>query len=230
MCERYVLPQQIDAEREFEPAQRWWKFASHFNVSFPQYVPVIRAHDGATEGVMMRWGLIPPEAEGVPLPDERPDFGFEHLGQTPDSREPWLNSQRCIVPVAGFYAWQLTPQGYRQPYFIGLNDRTVFGLAAFWTRSVSEEDDVIESCSIITVSANPLLAAILGSDGRMPAILRRKDYGAWLTSNPVQAKAALHAYPGQWMRAHAVSPRVNSVKYNDPSLIRPIDRAQILTG
>ena len=225
MVERYVLPTQIDAEREFEPAQRWWKFASNFNVSFPQYVPVIRAHDGATEGVMMRWGLIPPEAEGVPRAEECPDFDFEHLGQTPDSREPWLNSQRCIVPVAGFYAWQLTRERYRQPYFIGIIDRMVFGLAALWTRSVSEDDDVIESFSIITVPANPLVAAIVGNDGRMPAILRRKDYGTWLTSTPVQAKAALHAYPDKWMRAHAVSPRVNSPQHNDPSLINPIGAA-----
>jgi putative SOS response-associated peptidase YedK len=222
MCERYVLPTQIDAEREFEPAERWWKFDSSFNVSFPQYVPVLRAHQGATEGVMMRWGLVPPDAEGVPLPDERPDFDFEQLGATPESRDPWLNSQRCILPVAGFYGWQLTRDRYRQPYFIGLIDRMVFGLAAFWTRSVSEEDDVIESCSIITVPANPLVAEVVGKGGRMPAILRRKDYGTWLTGNPVQAKAALHAYPEKWMRSHPVSPRVNSAKFNDASLIQPI--------
>jgi putative SOS response-associated peptidase YedK len=222
MCERYVLPEQIDTEREFEPAQRWWKFSSNFNVSFPQYVPVLRAHQGAVEGVMMRWGLVPPEAEGIPLSDERPIFEFEQLGNTPDSREPWLNSQRCILPVAGFYAWHLTEERYRQPYFIGVQDRNVFGLAGFWTRSVSEEDDVIESFSIITVPANSLITEIVGPEGRMPAILRRKDYGTWLMGTPVQAKAALHAYPEKWMRAHAVSPRVNSVKHNDPSLIRPI--------
>lgn len=222
MCERYVLPAQIDAEREFEPASRWWKFDSSFNVSFPQYVPVLRAHEGATEGVMMRWGLVPPEAEGVPRPDERPDFEFEQLGNTPDSRDPWLNSQRCILPVNGFYGWQLTKERYRQPYFIGLIDRMVFGLAAFWTRSESDDDDVIESCAIITVPANPLVAAVVGKGGRMPAILRRKDYGTWLTGTPVQAKAALHAYPEKWMRSHPVSPRVNSAKFNDASLIAPI--------
>jgi putative SOS response-associated peptidase YedK len=222
MCERYVLPDQIDAEREFEPAQRWWKFGSNFNVTFPQYVPVLRAHNKAVEGVMMRWGLIPPEAEGVPRSDERPGFEFEQLGQTEDSRHPWLNSQRCVLPVAGFYAWKLTEQRYRQPFFIGVVDRMVFGIAAFWTRSVSEEDDVIESCAIITVPANPLVTGIVGSNGRMPAILRRKDYNTWFTGTPVQARAALHAYPDKWMRAYPVSPRVNSPKYNDPSLIRPI--------
>jgi len=222
MVERYVLPAQVDAEREFEPVQRWWKFTSNFNVTFPQYVPVIRAHEGASEGVMMRWGLVPPEAEGVPSADERPDFEFEQLGRTPESRDPWLASQRCIVPVAGFYAWQLTEQRYRQPYFVGLLDRTVFALAAFWTRSESKDDDVIESFQIITVPANELVTKICGPNSRMPAILRRKDYQTWLTSTPPHARGVLHAYPEKRMIAYPVSPRINSGKHNDPWLIQPL--------
>jgi putative SOS response-associated peptidase YedK len=222
MVERYVLPAQADAEREFEPAQRWWKFRSNFNVGFPQYVPVIRSHDGASEGVMMRWGLVPPEAEGLPRPDERPDFEFEQLGRTPESRDPWLASQRCIVPVGGFYVWQLTPEGYRQPYFVGLLERTVFGLAAYWARSESKDGDVIEGFSIITVPANPLLTKICGENSRMPAILRRKDYATWLTSTPAHARSVLHAYPEKGMLAYPVSPRVNSGKHNDASLIQPL--------
>ncbi len=222
MCERYVVPTQDEAEREFEPAERWWKFSSSFNVRCPQYVPVVRAHAGSTEGVMMRWGLVPALAEGVPPDDECADFPVELLGQPNESRDPWLNSRRCILPVAGFYVWQLTSVGYRQPHFVGVTDRGVFGVAAFWDRSESDDDDVIESCAIVTVPANELLAGLVGKRARMPAILRRKDYGRWLTGTPVQSKAMLEAYPDEWMRTHAVSPRVNSLKLNDPTLIRPI--------
>ena len=222
MCERYVLPQQEEAEREFEPVERWWKFAPSFNVSFSQYVPVLRIHQGEVEGVMMRWGLIPAAAEGVPLENEQPDFDVERLGKTPESREPWLNSQRCIVPAAGFYEWQLTPHKYRQPFFVSVTDQPVFGMAAMWERSVTEDDDVIESFTILTVPANPLMARLDPIGRRMPAILRRRDYATWLSGTPVQAKELLQAYPQEWMHAHAVSPRVNSVKYNDPALIRPV--------
>jgi putative SOS response-associated peptidase YedK len=222
MCERYVLPRQEDAEREFVPAQCWWKFTPSFNVSFPQYVPVMRRHDGAIEGVMMRWGFVPRSAEAVPLPNEQPDLGFEWIGQTPDTRDPWLNSQRCIVPMAGFYAWHLTAEKYRQPYFVSLVDRMVFGVAALWDRSEGGDDDVIESFTLITVPANPLVARIDQVGQRMPAILRRKDYATWLSGTPVRAKAVLHAYPEKWMRAHAVSPRVNSSKHDDADLIRPV--------
>jgi putative SOS response-associated peptidase YedK len=222
MCERYVLPRQDDAEREFVPAQCWWKFSPSFNVTFPQFVPAVRRHESGTEGVMMRWGFVPASAEAEPLPNEQPDLPFEWLGQTPDTKDPWLNSRRCIVPMAGFYVWHLTPEKYRQPYFVSLPDRMVFGVAALWDRSEGGEDDVIESFTLITVPANPLMARIDSAGQKMPAILRRKDYATWLSGTPVRAKAVVHAYPEKWMRAHPVSPRVNSPKQDDAGLIRPV--------
>jgi putative SOS response-associated peptidase YedK len=95
-------------------------------------------------------------------------------------------------------------------------------LAAVWDRSVSEEDDVIESCSVIRVPANDLLADIAGAGARMPAILRRRDYQTWLRGTPVEAKAALQPYNPAWMHAYAVSPRINSTAPDDASLIRPV--------
>jgi hypothetical protein len=42
MCDRYVLPDQMAVEREFMPAQAWWKFTARFNVAAQQYVPSVR--------------------------------------------------------------------------------------------------------------------------------------------------------------------------------------------
>jgi putative SOS response-associated peptidase YedK len=81
---------------------------------------------------------------------------------------------------------------------------------------------VIESCSVVRVPANDLLASIANSDGRMPAILRRRDYGTWLRGTPVQAKAALQSYNSAWMQAYAVSPRINSTEPDDAGLIQPV--------
>jgi len=204
------------------PAQSWWRFNSSFNVAPPQYVPAIRMHSGKTEGVMMRWGLIPAVAEGKESDNDPPWIGIELAERSEPYRGPWLNSQRCILPVAGFYVWQRTPEKVRRPFYVKLADRAVFGLAALWDRSVADEDDVIESCAIVTLPANSLLAEIDNVEKRMPAILRRKDYGAWLSGTPVRARSVLAPYPAEWMEAHAVSPRVNSVKHNDASLIQPV--------
>jgi putative SOS response-associated peptidase YedK len=222
MCDRYVLPDQIAAEREFLPTQAWWKFTAKFNVAAQQYVPAVRVHDGQTEGMMMRWGLIPSWAEGQPIEHPTACAEIDRLERSNIYRMPWLSSQRCILPVCGFYAWQLTRANYRQPYFVRLSNRSVFGLAAVWDRSVGEDDDVIESCSVIRVPANDLLAEIAISDARMPAILRRRDYDTWLRGTPVEAKAALQPYNPAWMQAYAVSPRINSTEPDDAGLISPV--------
>jgi putative SOS response-associated peptidase YedK len=222
MVERYVLPEQIATEREFMPAQSWWRFNPSFNVAPAQYVPAIRMHSGKTEGVMMRWGLIPALAEGKESDSDPPWVGLELAERSEPYRGPWLNSQRCILPVAGFYVWQMTAEKFRRPFYVRLLDRVVFGVAALWDRSVGDEDDVIESCTIVTLPANALMEQIDNAEKRMPAILRRKDYGTWLSGTPVRARTVMAPYPAEWMEAHAVSPRVNSVKHNDASLIQPV--------
>jgi putative SOS response-associated peptidase YedK len=222
MCDRYVLPDQAAAEREFLPAKAWWKFAAKFNVAPQQYVPAVRVHDGHTEGMMMRWGLIPSWAEGRPIGEATACADMARVERSNVYRMSWLSGQRCILPVSGFYAWQLTRENYRQPYFVRLFNRAVFGLAAVWDRSVGEDDDVIEGCSVIRVPANDLLADIAVSDARMPAILRRRDYDTWLRGTPGEAKAALQPYHSAWMQAYAVSPRVNSTQLDDAGLIEPV--------
>jgi putative SOS response-associated peptidase YedK len=223
MCDRYVLPDQLAAEREFLPAQAWWKFGPKFNVAPHQYVPSIRLHDGQSEGSMVRWGMIPSWAEGKPTGRPTVYADIARIERSKIFRMPWLSGQRCILPVAGFYVWHLTDENYRQPYFVRLINRAVFGLAAVWDRSVTEEDDdVIESCTVVRVPANDLLAGITSSSARMPAILRRRDYQTWLQGTPSQAKGTLQPYNPAWMQAYPVSPRINSTQPDDENLITPV--------
>ena len=190
MCDRYVLPEQIAAEREFLPAKAWWKFSAKFNVAAQQYVPAIRVHDGQTEGMMMRWGLIPSWAEGQPTEDATACADMARIERSNAYRMPWLSGQRCILPASGFYAWQRTRGNYRQPYFVRLINRTVFGLAAVWDRSEGEDGDVMESCSVIRVAANDLLAGIANSDALMPAILRRRRLRYLVAGDPRRSQGS----------------------------------------
>jgi putative SOS response-associated peptidase YedK len=225
MCERYVTPEPAQAEREFGVSQRWWKFSPSFNVGPSRNVPVVRRHDGETEGVMLRWGLIPDWAEA----DARKGWAASVSAQAADhstvTRGAWERSRRCIVPMFGFYTWRLTSQQYRQPYFVRLVNRPAFGVAALWDRTVAENsDDVIESCALLTVPVNSLIAQMQDAAAEMPAILQRKDYELWLTASPAAAKSALQTCRLDSMVAHPVSPRVNSPIYDDVQLIRPFVR------
>ena len=157
-------------------------------------------------------------------------WGFEDTALVPgdtvltsdDCRGAWLHGQRGIVPLAGFYLWQLTAAGFRQPFYVRLVNRPVFGVAALWRSIVSDEDedDVIESCALLTVPANPLLAEIAGDE--MPAILHRDDYDTWLRTTAARAKSLLQPYPRERMVTHPVSPHVNSLEHDGPLLIQAI--------
>ena len=206
------------------PTRAWWSFTPKYNVAATQYVPAIRWHEGRSEAVMMRWGMIPSFAEG--RAGESPlNIDLDQVMESPLFRNPWLEGQRCILPMSGFYAWQLTNRRYRQPHFVRLLDRPVFGVAAVWDRSVGEDDDVIESCSIICVPPNDLIVRIANTDGHMPAIVRRKDYQTWLRGTPVAAKATLQPYNKNGMHAYLVSPRINSTAPDDPGLTQPVEFA-----
>lgn len=219
MCQRYVLPHQTTAEREFLPTTSWWKFEPKFNVAPTQYVPAIRLYAGQSEGVMLRWGLIPSWLKGAPTGSPLACVPSSRMERSPEYRAAWSSGQRCILPLAGYYVWQLTRQGYRQPFFVRLKDRSVFGVAAVWDRWVNEEDDVIESCALITLSANDPTAPIPVTGGIMPAILRRRDYQTWLRGTQSAARTALQVYKSAWMEAYPVSPRINASGVDDSALI-----------
>jgi putative SOS response-associated peptidase YedK len=224
MCTRYVTPEQDAAEREFAPQRAWWKFRPSFNVAPPRRVPAVRRHDGESEGVMLRWGLIPSWAEGDPTKGDCAHAASSVLQTSNLSSGAWFNGQRCILPVSGYYSWRRTSAGYRQPYFVQVVARPVFGIAALWDRSVTDdEDDVIEGCALITVPPNALLAEVLGDSTPMPAILRREDYEAWLRATPGEARELLRTFPREPMLIHAVSPRLNSLRNDDALLPKHVE-------
>src|SRR6185312_7434223 len=160
MCERYVVPDQMLAERELAPDRAWWRCSASFNVASSRCVPAVRLHEGQSEAVMIRWGLIPAWAKGDLSAGQWLRLSSGALERSPLFNGPWLGGQRCILPFAGFYTWRLTPAGYRQPYFVQANDRPVFAVAALWDRTEGEDGDVIEGCAILTVPASAPLASI----------------------------------------------------------------------
>jgi putative SOS response-associated peptidase YedK len=220
------MPEAEQAERELGVVRRWWQFSPSFNVGPARYVPVVRMHDSEVEGVMLRWGLIPHWAEADPAKACAVTASISTVEHAPATRGAWEMGRRCIVPMFGFYLWQPTGWGHRQPFFVRLVNRPVFGVAAVWDRTEPETgDDVIEGCALVTVPPNPLLAELQGGLTDMPAILDRRDYAVWLAAAPAVARSVLKPFPSQQMLAHPVSPRINSFRYDDDQLIRPVPPA-----
>ena len=223
MCGRYVSPDEAAVEREFKLVPSEWQFPSSYNVAPTQSVPVIRGNAGTPQGSLMRWGLVPFFARGVPPTYSTINARIETVQTAASYRGPWTRGQRCLVVAQGFYEWNVLPDGKtKQPYYITLNDQDIFGFAGLWDSSIGADGTKVHSCTIITMPANQLMTEIHNVKHRMPVILPIEDRDAWLTGTPEEAFQTIRQYPDTHMVATAVSKRVNAPKNNDPDLITPV--------
>jgi putative SOS response-associated peptidase YedK len=224
MCGRYITAQAAAFERALQLGKISWSFEISYNVAPTQQVPVVRFEEGENVGLMMRWGLIPFFAKGEAPKYSTINARIETVETAASYRGPWKRGQRCIQLAAGFYEWHLDESGRKAPFLIKLNDQDVFGFAGLWDRSFKADGSSVESVAHVTMPANDLMRKIHNTGGnphRMPAILRKEDYGAWLHGSIDEARAALQPYPPDHMYAFEVSTRVNSSKNNGPELIEP---------
>jgi putative SOS response-associated peptidase YedK len=220
MCARYQTPAQAAAERYWQVLEPLWRFEPSWRVLPTDPVPVVVSLDGAITGRMMRWGLLPHGGEAkFPLINAT----VEKLETWYGWKQPWERRQRCILTMAGFYEPHLFEGSRKEPFYVHLSDRPVFGVAGLWDRRRQEDGGEILSCTLITLPANRLMAEIHNEKQRMPAVLREQDHEAWLRGSPREAKDALVPYPSEIMVAWQVSRRLYAAKTpNDAGLIEPV--------
>ncbi|MDB6043599.1 MAG: hypothetical protein JWM63_2150 [Gammaproteobacteria bacterium] len=223
MCGKFVIKllKQIDSAFEIERGS--WEFVDNYRVLPTLQVPVARMRDGQREALMMRWGLIPFGAHGVPTKFGLINATVENLKANYYWRGPWERQQRCIVPAVGFYEPHVNEDGSKQQFYVHLVDREVFGMAGLWERSIKPDGTEVLSCTIVTLPANQIMASVHNEKKRMPAVLAREDHDAWLKGSPQDAHSVLRQYPDGLMVAYPVHKRVNSPKEpNDADLIAPL--------
>jgi putative SOS response-associated peptidase YedK len=222
MCGRYVSPDEASIEREFNLVHAEWQFPPSYNVAPTQPVPVVRSIEGRRQGSLLRWGLIPFFARGVPPKYSTINARIETVQTAASYRGPWKRGQRCLVAMQGFYEWQVQADGKSKvPFYITLNDQDIAAFAGLWDSSRTDAGEYIQSVTHITVPANSLMGEIHNTQHRMPAILSKDDREAWLSGSPDEAWATLKPYPEDHMVAWPVSTRVNTPKNNDAKLIEP---------
>ena len=101
MCGRYVSPDEASIEREFNLVHAEWQFPASYNVAPTQSVPIVRTVDGARHRALIRWGLIPFFARGVPTKYSTINARIETVQTAASYRGPWKREQRCLVVVRG---------------------------------------------------------------------------------------------------------------------------------
>jgi putative SOS response-associated peptidase YedK len=169
----------------------------------------------------LRWGLIPSWAKDPKIGSKLINARAETVAQKPSFRSAFRH-RRCLIPADGFYEWQqIEGSRQKQPYFIGLQDEGLFAFAGLYERWESPDGDVLETCTIVTTTANELVEPI---HSRMPVLLAPQDYNLWLDPSfdkSERLQALLDPYPAAQMKAYPVSSVVNSPKNDSPECKQP---------
>ena len=135
MCGRYITKDQRALERElpFLDVKHWPKFDANYNIAPTQFAPVVIAKPEGNVCELMRFGLVPFFAKGVPGKYSTINARVETAATSPAYRGPWKRGQRSLVLASSFYEWQLQADGKsKQPYLIHLADQNSFAMAGLW--------------------------------------------------------------------------------------------------
>lgn len=229
MCGRFSLIANPDElaehfEIDFEPGLEFaanWQ--PRFNVAPSQPVTTVYVPEGSAQRAIVnrRWGLIPSWAKDPKIGSRQINARSETLAERPAFRHA-LQRRRCLIAADGFYEWS-GPVRSKQPFHVALEDRKIFGFAGLWERWRDPQGLEIESCTVITAAANPVLVAL---HSRMPVILDPQQYTAWLdptNQSAAQSLALLRHHRCDSLRYHPVSYRVNDVATDDSACLEPVE-------
>ena len=220
MCGRYALSSPMEAiSAQFE-AEAESGFQPRYNLAPTAVVPVVVMAAAGRIITLHRWGLVPSWSRDPSAGARMANARAETAADKPSFRAPFKRG-RCIIPADAFYEWQARAGGPKQPFCIRSADGSVMGFAGLRDRWEGP-DGALDTCAIITTTANALMAPI---HDRMPVILAPADLAAWLDpgSVPERLKALLRPCPEGFLRLYPVGRRVGDARNEGPDLMEPAD-------
>lgn len=156
----------------------------HYNAFTHPKTPVIT--DEEPEIIKQyNWGLIPFWAKDSDIRKMTINARIETIKEKPAFRSCY--KKRCLVIANGFYEWKwLDSAGKKkEKYLIGLSNEDLYAYGGIYSEWVDKETgEIINSYSIVTTEANPLVADI-HKKKRMPIILKPEDEKKWLEGEEI---------------------------------------------
>ncbi|EGD78673.1 hypothetical protein PTSG_01652 [Salpingoeca rosetta] len=153
------------------------RYRQSHNTTPHQTTPVLVKQGDELVVHYMRWGLVPSWHKGTAK-----DFKMnmvnarkEGLGNISSFRKPLEHGQRCVVIAEGFYEWQHTEDGKKQPYYVFFSSDTATPPAL----AVKAEEGKPDASSTATIS------------GRAPETATSRTLGG-KQQRPLLAFAALY--------------------------------------
>lgn len=238
MCGRTALTASPDELREVFGLDEAPEFEPHYNVPPSSQLHVVRVVRGAAGRKLeeLRWGMVPPWAKDPKIGHRLVLARAETAATTAAFRDAF-RWRRCLVAVDGFFEWKReaaavvgargasggksrAAKGASAPFFLRRADHKPFALAGLWSKWVSSDGEVVESCAILTHAARPPADAIHDC---MPVLLEPGTWERWLDPKLTDSAALepLLAPRPLDLVAYPVSSYVNDPRHDDPAVLEP---------
>ncbi len=191
----------------------------NYNVAPSLHMPVILEKEGERKLDRYRWGLVPFWADDVNTGYSMINARAESLAQKRSFSKPF-KSQRCIVPVNGFYEWKRAGSS-KIPHYITSKSSPLMHFAGLYEQWESPEGETVNSYTIITTEANKPVSEL---HDRMPAMLLPEEFTDWLDPENRDTGALqdlLRPWPDDDIEYYRVSTDVNNVRNNGEQLLEP---------
>jgi putative SOS response-associated peptidase YedK len=247
MCGRYASsrrPEDLVEEFEIADSRVATPLAPDYNVAPTKEVYAVverppRRDDGEDAGPpapaerqlrVLRWGLVPSWAKDPAIGNRMINARMETVAEKPAFRRAFA-SRRCLLPADGYFEWYPTEQKtksgkpLKQPFFIRPKDGGILAMAGLYeiwrdpTRADDDPDRFRWTCTVLTTEAEDDVGHI---HDRMPLMVDRERWGAWLDPSPADKEDLLAlltpAAPGN-LDAYPVATLVNNVRNNGPELL-----------
>lgn len=185
----------------------------NFNVAPTSAIPVLVLRDGAVEVEIMQWGLVPSWSTdsrvGAKMINARAETLTEKV-----SFKNLVRSNRCIIPMSGFYEWHREGERPKVPFYVTRSDHRLLLAVGLWTRSAVVDNGY--TCAMVTRESGDDLATI---HHRSPAHFSAELACEWMTAEMELTPLGDESVQPK-LSFHEVSTDVNNVRNNRAELIQ----------
>ena len=198
------------------------EYRPRFNIAPTDPHWIVRLRYEERQVLPAKWGLVNSWAKDAKRAAAQINARSETMERLPAFRDAF-EKRRCVVPADGFFEWT-GPKEARRPFWFHRPDGRIVLFAGLYESWQATPGEWQRTFTIITTGANALMAPI---HDRMPAILEGDAIDEWLYPEQTDTKrllALLRPIADDALITTPVSPRVNSVKNDDPDCLTEVAR------
>lgn len=224
MCGRFTQHHNLDEVKErFDIQETLFDIKPRFNIAPSQQIAAISQGEKKIL-TSYKWGLVPSWSKDTQIASKLINARAETLAEKPSFKKS-LFSRRCLIPADGFFEWKQEGKN-KTPVYIQMKNKSLFAFAGLWDEWLSENNEILRTCTIITVEPNSLIKPL---HHRMAAILKREDENIWLDpkiKDLGKLLSLLQPYSSEEMEFFSVGKEVGNTSYDFADCIKPLSKKE----